>query len=527
MPPIEASMARGPVAAYRWLSRLGRRPWRVTLAIGLFVVAFRLALSGVLAHPVPEAADEFAYLLGADLFAHGQVAGQTHPLWKFFESVHVLWQPAYAPKYPPAQAAFLAIGQVVFGDPFAGVLLSVALFAAAAHWMLTAYVRPAWALLGGVATALYFGAGHYWTETYWGGAVAGFGAALVIGAFGRRDRPWLHGALFGLGALLLMTSRPFEGCGLILVLVLTVLVRREWRRMIPLALSLLVGAAIVLAYNSAITGVPWKMPYMVHIEQYSANPPFWWMAPFPEKHYENESLRAAFRGFELKAYESLQEYSPLGRVRENALTVLFTVIFDGGIGWLAALVFAPLLWRKREARFWMAIAGLLLAALLIETFLFLHYLPPLMMVGLVLAAWTLEELWRRKQIALQQRIAMVTLLGCGLIAGGVWRAGHAIAGERGQMYRGDGFGVRRAAIAKQILDVPGSHVVLVRFMPRQSIWFSWVVNEARVDNSRLIWAHDRGPENPQLAARYPGRTWWMLEEKGGQIQLVRTGAPSP
>ena len=201
----------GPaVGVYRRLTRLGRNRFACVAAVALFTVGFRLALSGVLPHPQPAGYDEFSYVLGADIFAHGRVAESAHPLWKFFEMFFVLSQPVYAPKYPPAQSAFLAAGQVLFKDPFYGVLLSVALFSAAVCWMLQAYVRPAWALLGGVSTALFFGAGHYWTESYWGGAAAGLGAALLVGAFGRlRKRPGLGStAALGFGALLLMTSRP-------------------------------------------------------------------------------------------------------------------------------------------------------------------------------------------------------------------------------------------------------------------------------------------------------------------------------
>lgn len=124
-------MPRGAaVRVYRALRRLGRREAVCTVAIFLFTVGFRLALSEVLPHPEPSSYDEMAYLLGADLFAAGQVAGAPHPLWKFFESVQVISQPVYAPKYPPGQAALLALGKVALGDPFYGVLLSVALFAA-------------------------------------------------------------------------------------------------------------------------------------------------------------------------------------------------------------------------------------------------------------------------------------------------------------------------------------------------------------------------------------------------------------
>jgi hypothetical protein len=277
------------------------------VAIALLTIGFRLALSSTLRHPEPSAHDEFAYLLGADIIAHGRVAEPPHRLWKFFESVHVLSRPVYAPKYPPAQSVFLALGQVLFHDPFYGVLISAAMFSAAIYWMLRAYVAPPWALLGGICTSFYFGAGHYWTETYWGGAVAGFGAALIIGAFGRlvrRQNPYFALA-FGAGALVLMNSRPYESSVLIVVQ-FAMLAAFCWSKRDRLALRVIVltvaslGAALLLMliYNHAVTGNGLKMPYTLYVEQHSTYPLFWFMHPSAPKHYENAGIESSYQRFE-------------------------------------------------------------------------------------------------------------------------------------------------------------------------------------------------------------------------------------
>jgi hypothetical protein len=329
----KATLNLGPlVRVYRLFSRLGRRRSICVVALAILTILFRLALSPVLAHPQPSIHDEFAYLLGADLFAHGRITAPSHPHWKFFEAFHVLSRPVYAPKYPPAQAAFLALGQVAFNDPFYGVLISVALFSAAVCWMLQAYVSPAWGLLGGICTALYFGAGNYWTESYWGGAVAGMGAALLIGAFGRLKKLGKpqSGVVFGVGALLLATSRPYESSALILILC-AVLSAHFWRkrRFIPLrtplatVLSLSAALGVLFAYNYAVTGQVLKMPYVLHMEQYGGAPIFWFMPPGAPKPFENAVFRAFSEGYEIPTYKTVSSLlSAVGNVQQSIMTIL-------------------------------------------------------------------------------------------------------------------------------------------------------------------------------------------------------------
>src|SRR5688572_13324219 len=118
-----------PSAALRTLSTL-RWPRHLAVAFcGLIGFLLPAVYGTAIGIPEPADHDEFSYLLGADTFAHGRLTNPTPPFPEFFEAPHVLVVPSYNSKYPPGQAATLAVGQFL-ARPIVGVWVGCGLFAA-------------------------------------------------------------------------------------------------------------------------------------------------------------------------------------------------------------------------------------------------------------------------------------------------------------------------------------------------------------------------------------------------------------
>ncbi len=393
--PTQAPMRVFP----NWVPAAWRRPAVAYMLIGLLAFGGSALVTGVTGMPQPRIHDEFSYLLASDTFAHGRLTNPPHPMWQHFETFHEIQQPTYASKYPPAQGLILAVGQVIFGHPIVGVWLSTGLACAAICWMLAGWCPLSWAWFGGLVAVVrlvfsgpsffdYLETSFYWSQSYWGGAVAAFGGALVFGALPRimKKQRWRDALWLALGLAILANSRPFEGlvvsipAAAVLAFWLLKTCRLSWRTrcrqvVLPVMVVLLLAAAWMGFYNFRVTGDPLVLPFQVHEATYGMVPLFLWQPLQAKPVYNHSLMEELHAGWFLGLYESQHSFSGWLRMASEKISLLW--LFFVGILFLPFMVALPQMWRRWRVKFALLVWAWLLLALLTETW----YLPALCCSG--------------------------------------------------------------------------------------------------------------------------------------------------
>ncbi|HKW64839.1 MAG TPA: hypothetical protein VJN89_19955 [Candidatus Acidoferrum sp.] len=501
-------------------ARLARRRGLAILLIALLTIFVRVSLLGLLPVPVPRVHDEFSYLLAADTFAHGRLTNPPHPMWVFFETIHVNQQPTYMSKYPPAQGAVLALGQLL-GQPWIGVLLSAAAMCAAILWMLQGWFPPKWALLGAVLVLLRLAIFSYWINSYWGGSVAAIGGALVAGALPRilkfqRRRDAL---LLGIGAAILANSRPLEGAILCLPVTFVLLAwfarnfHSNWRRalselILPLGAILLLCGAFMAYYNWRGTGDALLFPYQVNERTYLSTPTLFWEKPRLPLQYRNAQLESYYNGWSHKYWSQNRMDSFNHAVLHISLIALKLIYF---FLWPELCVaFLALPWLLRDHRMRTPLVLVLVCSLgfLLVPWVEAHYAAPMMPLLFALAVQGLRHLRRWRHAG---RPVGIGLCRAVVLAALVFAPFHHRSGtfepETDQRPKIE----QRAAFLAQLETTPGEHLVIVRYSPVQS-GGEWVYNDADIDHARVVWAREiPGTDLRPLLDYFRGRRVWLAQ----------------
>jgi hypothetical protein len=521
--------------------------WPVVLLFAGLGAGGSALAAALMGSPEPTAHDEFAYLLAADTYASGRVTNPTHPMWEHFEALHVLQRPSYMAKYPPGQGLLLAAGQATTGRPLAGVWLGVGLMCGAICWMLLGWLPYGWAVLGSSLVLLQLGLVGYWAQSYWGGALAAAGGAILFGGLRRlldrhgaeptvghggsasaehepcsRGEPrsgWGLGLAIGLGMAVLAITRPFEAVVVSLpavLLLLHSLARSRDRRslllrgVLPAAavLTLTVG---VLAYNNwRVTGDALRTPYAEYTETY--DPPyifFLWKPATPPGDQQRPYFADMAQEWYFERHTRLRTLSGFFAEKKKLVDVAFFLL--GPL--IVALAFVPLAMRDRWVRIAVAICATLVIANLAIPWTFPHYFAPVTGLAFFLAVSGLREAERAlgelglRRLAVGRGFVALMVLFSVSVFGKRWIREASLEPTT--------FQVQRRTVLEELAGHGGDQLVLVRYAEDHPWNEEWVYNAADIDAAPIVWARylDEA-SNRRLLGYFKDRQAWILDVNG-------------
>jgi hypothetical protein len=258
----------------------------------------------------------------------------------------------------------------------------------AIFWALRAWMPSRWAFLGAIITALKLCVSSYWINSYWGGAAATLGGALVLGGLGRlrKGAKARDAILLGLGIAILANSRPYEGFFFCLPAAVWFLfwvagklrskdgLRSRLRNaLLPAASVLLLTAAFMGYYNWRLTGNALLLPHILNARTYRTAGLFLWDHKKPELHYNNMALQVFYNGWERSNYQT--DWESAKRVSREKVDRFETTYFWAGA--LLILPALPFVLLDRKMKILWATLTVGAAAVFAVSWSFSHYAAPL------------------------------------------------------------------------------------------------------------------------------------------------------
>jgi hypothetical protein len=527
----------------RGFARLALRRRLAVILTGVVALAARAIVLPILPVPLPSIHDEFEYLLMGDTFAHFRLTNPAHPMGAHLETFHVLQQPTYTGIVPPMQGLVLGVGKLIGGHPFIGVWLSIGLMCGAVCWMLQGWLPPKWALLGGALVVVRFAVFSYWSDSYWGGAIAATAGAVVLGAFPRiKKRQRLFDVLvLGSGLAILANVRPYEGFVLSLPVAVGLLVWMagpkgpavsESVKQVVLPLALLMGLtfAVMAYYNWRVTGNPLRTAYDVSMSTVNPVPYFPWQPVRPIPAYRFKVFRDFYVGLLLPQYQAVQTAGGFATATWLKIKRLSAFYFGAALGLPLLMAFLMGGFRSvflMRLRFLTLSAAVTLMGLFLEVQYAPHYAAPLtcIFICFVVQAMRYARVWgrHRRPIGLLAMRAVPILCVISLVMGAIQiGSGHYIIQDWPHSWYSVHIGnVDRAQLAERLAQEPGQHLVIVRYEPWHSVHDEWVYNSSDIDGSKVVWARDMDPvQNQELINYFHARRVWLLDPDKSRSRLL-------
>jgi hypothetical protein len=363
----------------------------------------------------------------------------------------------------------------------------------------------------------------YWMNSYWGGALAAIGGALVLGAYPRIVRQGRHSYawLMGLGLVILAVTRMYEGL-LFAIPVLLALCRqsRDIRLWSRVAIVVALGGCFLLVYNYRVTGKVGQLPYVEYQRQYGYVPSFNFLPLNPSIKYRHPSLANHFLVWEYERWDWSRQWR-LFAERLKEWYQAFSIILNEAAILLLLLVFLPKIALDKRMRLPLVVVGVVFLGSFFQIVYYAHYAAPATMAIFILLAQAFRRLrrwqWRKKTAGrfLCRTIPVMFLLLFVRTEGLRIARQEPVGGTPWKTAQRDDIVNRLSDISDQ------RHLIIVRYTRDKSPHEEWVYNRADIDDANVVWAHDMGVgENLKLLGYFRDRKIWLLEPDNNPKLLV-------
>jgi hypothetical protein len=391
----------------------------------------------------------------------------------------------------------------------------------------------------------------YWANTYFGGAVAAIGGALVLGALPRikRNQRVRDAVVMAAGLALLANTRPYESlffcipiAGALLLWIMgkngPTLELSLRRVVLPLGLALTIAFGAMGYYFWRVTGSPFRVPYQVNIATYHLVY-FPWQKLGPPAEYHHEVMRKFYQGAPNVGQYNLAHRHPLGTLLLKPMP--FWLFYLGPVLTLPFLAWLAIRSRSRfrcpisrKSRFLLLVCGTTFIGLALPIYVPpAHYSAALTaaVFALVLQAMRSMRLWRPDGRPagkfLVRAVPMICFALLPLRATAPLLHIPLPPTVLHTWYSTDFHNLDRARVLAQLRAEPGRHLAIVRYRPDHEILEEWVYNEADIDGSKVVWARDMGTaKNHELVDYYKDRKVWLVEPDEKPVRVTIYSCPS-
>ena len=287
------------------------------------------------------------------------------------------------------------------------------------------------------------------------------------------------------------------------------------RLVLPAVLLLAVAAAGTCYYYGRVTGNPLRMPYQEARDQYATARIFLWERPNARAGISlMRQMRDFYLGWELTKF--LEAKSLAGLVHNSFGKAGAFWMFFLGPALTLPLLFGWRLFGDRRVRPLLAIGGVCVAGLAVNTWFYAHYAAPMtgLIYVLVLQGMRHLRVWRRTAVRWDRPPVPSPWFAWG------WRCCACASLSSFYMppdwpmtwyYTRPGTWSARA-YCRDWKRMPGRQLAIVHYRPEHNFFEEWVYNAASIDDAKVVWAHEMDDANNRELTRYfDTRHVWLVD----------------